>query len=198
MRAATAAATAGVAATAAETEGRALDCRAFREVPMSAYELAELNIAVMKEPLDSPSMADFVAALDRINAIADVAPGFVWRMQTEEGDATALRPLGDATLVNLSVWRDAAALEAYVYRSAHVEIMKRRKEWFERMKEAWVVLWWVPRGHRPEIGEAIAKLERLRAEGPTAEAFTFRKAFPPPDAETRTAPFALGGECPAT
>ena len=164
---------------------------------MSAYELAELNVAVMKEPLDSPSMADFVAALDRINALAEASPGYMWRLQTDEGDATALRPLGDSTLVNLSVWRDVQGLSDYVYKTAHVEIMKRRKEWFETMKEAWVVLWWVPRGHRPEIGEAIARLERLRAEGPTEEAFTFRKAFPPPDAAARTAPIALGGECPA-
>ena len=164
---------------------------------MSAYELAELNVAVMKEPLDSPSMADFVANLERINALAEASPGFVWRMQSEEGDATAFRPLGESTLVNLSVWRDVEALGEYVYRSAHVEIMKRRKEWFERMKEAWVVLWWVPRGHRPEFAEAITRLERLRAEGPSEEAFTFRNAFPPPDAGERRAPFALGGECPA-
>ncbi len=134
---------------------------------MSAYELAQLNIALMKEPLESPRMADFVANLDRINALAESSPGFVWRLQTEEGDATALRPLGEDTLVNVSVWRDVESLNKYVYGSAHVEIMRRRKEWFERMREAWVVLWWVPRGHRPKVSEAIAKLELLRAKGPT-------------------------------
>jgi len=168
------------------------------QFPKSAYELAQLNIAMMKEPLDSPRMADFVANLDRINALADNSPGFRWRLQTEEGDATAMRPMGDATLVNMSVWRDAESLNKYVYQSAHVEIMRRRKEWFERTREAYVVLWWVRKGLRPSISEAIAKLEFLRAHGPTAEAFTFRHAFAPPDAPQSRPPFAFGDECPAT
>lgn len=165
---------------------------------MSAFELAQLNVARMKEPLESPTMADFVANLDRINAIAESSPGFVWRLQTDEGNATALRPLGADTLVNISVWKDVASLNKYVYQSAHVEIMRRRKEWFERMREAWVVLWWVPKGHRPTVAEAIAKLELLRAKGATPEAFTFRHAFPPPDATQPSKPFAFGDECPAT
>jgi hypothetical protein len=165
---------------------------------MSAYELAQLNIALMKEPLESPRMADFVANLDRINALAESSPGFVWRLQTEGGDATALRPLGEDTLVNVSVWRDVASLNKYVYGSAHVEVMRRRKEWFERMREAWVVLWWVAKGHRPTVSEAIAKLELLRAIGPSKDAFTFRRAFLPPDAAQPSAPFEFGDECPAT
>lgn len=165
---------------------------------MSNYELAQLNVAAMKESLESPGMADFVANLDRINALAESSPGFVWRLKTEEGDATALRPMGEDTLVNVSVWKDAASLSNYVYRSAHVEIMRRRKEWFERMREAYVVLWWVPKGHRPTPSEAIAKLELLRAHGPTRDAFTFRSAFPPPDAAQPDAPFSFGDQCPAT
>ena len=145
---------------------------------MSAYELAQLNIALMKEPLESPRMADFVANLDRVNALAESSPGFVWRLQTEEGDATALRPLGEDTLVNVSVWRDVASLNKYVYGSAHVEVMRRRKEWFERMREAWVVLWWIPKGHRPTVSEAIAKLSSSR-HGPSKDASTFRRAFLP-------------------
>src|SRR5215470_6235904 len=137
---------------------------------MSAYELAQLNIARMKEPLESPTMADFVANLDRINALAESSPGFVWRLQTDDGDATALRPLGEDTLVNMSVWKDVASLRNYVYRSAHTEVMRRRKEWFEHMSEAFLVLWWVPRGHRPSVQEAITKLELLRKDGPTEEA----------------------------
>jgi hypothetical protein len=166
--------------------------------PSPAYELAQLNVAIMKEPLESPRMADFVANLDRVNALAEGSAGFVWRLQTEEGDATAMRPMGESTLVNMSVWRDAESLNKYVYQSAHVEIMRRRKEWFERMREAYVVLWWVRRGHRPSISEAIAKLELLRAQGPTVEAFTFRHAFTPPDAPQSRSPFAFGDECPAT
>ena len=164
---------------------------------MSTYELAQLNIAVMKEPLESPSMTDFVANLDRINALAESSQGFVWRLQGDDGDATAMRPLGENTLVNMSVWRDVESLNKYVYGSAHVEIMRRRKEWFERMREMYVVLWWVRKGHRPAVSEAVARLELLRASGTTAEAFTFRNAYPAPDAPQPSAPYAFGNECPA-
>jgi hypothetical protein len=170
----------------------------MEDPPMSTYELAQLNIALMKEPLESPGMADFVANLDRINALAESSPGFVWRLKTDDGNATALRPLGEDTLVNISVWKDVEALNKYVYQSAHVEIMRRRKEWFERMREAYVVLWWVPKGHRPTESEAIARLDLLRANGPTQDAFTFRHAFPPPDAAQQDKPFGFGDECPAT
>jgi hypothetical protein len=164
---------------------------------MSNYELAQLNVATMKESLESPSMADFVANLDRINALAESSPGFVWRLQTEEGDATAMRPMGEETLVNISVWEDAESLNKYVYESAHVEIMRRRKEWFERMREAYVVLWWVPRGYRPTSSEAITKLESLRSNGPTKEVFTLRKTFLPPDTLQPDSPLSFGNECPA-
>jgi hypothetical protein len=165
---------------------------------MSRYELAQVNIAIMKAPLESPVMADFVANLDRINAIADTSPGFVWRLQDEGGNATALRPFGDDTLVNMSVWQDVASLRNYVYSSAHTDVMRRRKEWFDRMSEAHFVLWWVPRGHHPSISEAAAKLASLRNNGPTEEAFTFGQAYPPPDAPQARAPFDIGGQCPAT
>jgi hypothetical protein len=165
---------------------------------MSRFEIAQLNVATMKEPLESPGMADFVANLDRVNALAEGSPGFVWRLQTAEGDATALRPLGDSTLVNMSVWRDIESLNNFVYRSAHSEIMRRRREWFDRMREAYLVLWWVPAGHRPTVTEAIGRLELLRAKGPTAEAFTFGNAFPPLDAVQESTPYSLGDECPAT
>ena len=167
---------------------------------MSAYELAQLNIGIIKGPIDSPVMADFVANLDRINALAERTPGFVWRLQTEEGNATAIRPYpeNENMAVNMSVWRDIESLSKYVYSSAHVEIMRRRREWFEKMDRAFLVLWWVPRGHRPGIEEAKARLETLRAKGPSAEAFTFRQAFPPPDAGQARPAASFGGECPAT
>jgi heme-degrading monooxygenase HmoA len=164
---------------------------------MSAYELAQLNIGIIKGPMDSPVMAEFAANLERINALADGSDGFVWRLQTEEGDATALRPFEDENmLVNMSVWRDVAALTAFVYRSAHSDIMRRRREWFERMSERYMVLWWVPRGHRPTVEEALARLEALRAHGAHAAAFTFREAFAPPDAVQGGVSFE--DECPAT
>ena len=145
------------------------------------HELAQLNIGVIRAPMDSPVMAEFANNLDRINALAEASPGFVWRLQTEDGNATAIRPFEDENLlVNMSVWRDVESLKAYVYGSAHVQFMRRRREWFEFMKEAYLVLWWVPRGHRPAIAEAIAKLELLKAQGPGPEAFTFAQPFPPP------------------
>jgi len=145
------------------------------------HELAQLNIGVIRAPMDSPVMAEFANNLDRINALAEASPGFVWRLQTEDGNATAIRPFEDENLlVNMSAWRDVESLKAYVYGSAHVQFMRRRREWFEFMKEAYLVLWWVPRGHRPAIAEAIAKLELLKAQGPGPEAFTFAQPFPPP------------------
>jgi Domain of unknown function (DUF3291) len=165
---------------------------------MSAYELAQLNIGIIKGPMDSPIMAEFAANLDRINAVADSSPGFLWRLQTEEGDATSIRPFDDENLlVNMSVWRDVASLNNYVYSSAHVQVMRRRREWFERMDKAFLVLWWVPAGHRPSIAEAIEKLELLRSAGPTAQAFTFRQSFPPPDAAEAKSWVTFGDECPA-
>jgi hypothetical protein len=164
---------------------------------MSRYQLAQLNVALMKEPLESPSMADFVANLDRVNALADHAPGFVWRLQTDEGDATSLRPMGDDMLVNMSVWENSESLRDFVYRSGHVEVMRRRKEWFERMDEAYVVLWWVPRGHLPSPEEAQERLMHLRRHGPGPYAFNFRVSFPAPDAPGTLATAFAGEECPA-
>ena len=166
---------------------------------MSRFELAQLNVALMKDAIDSPLMADFVANLERINALAEQSPGFKWRLQTDQGNATSLSsPLGDKWIVNVSVWQDVAALNDYVYKSAHVEIMKRRKEWFDRTAEAYVVLWWVPQGQRPSVAEAIARLERLRASGPTAFAFTFKHPFPAPDVPAIETASFFGNACPAT
>ena len=142
---------------------------------MSVYELAQLNIGLIKGPMDSPIMADFAANLERINALAERSPGFVWRLQSAEGDATAIRPFeNENMLINMSVWRDVESLSKYVYSSAHVELMRRRR------------------------AEAVARLELLRANGPSAEAFTFRQAFSPPDAPQTVRPVAFGDECPAT
>lgn len=170
--------------------------RIRREIRMSAYELAQLNIATMKEPLDSPVMADFVANLDRINSLAETSPGFVWRLKGDGNDATSLRPLAPEVIVNMSVWKDVASLNHYVFKTAHLEIMRRRKEWFERMRDAYAVLWWVRAGHRPTVAEAIAKLELLRLNGPTKDAFTFKRAFPSPDVFESQSPITLGDECP--
>jgi len=165
---------------------------------MSRYQLAQLNMARMLDTIDSPLMADFVANLDRINALAESSPGFVWRLQTEDGNATSLSPMGHNEIVNVSVWDDVASLNHYVYKTAHVEIMRRRKEWFDRVTEAYVVLWWVPRGQYPTETEAVARLATLRAHGPTSQAFTFRNPFPAPDAKPGDAAPFFGDVCPAT
>ena len=149
---------------------------------MPIYQLAQLNIASMKAPLESPSMADFVANLQRINALAEASPGYVWRLQDEAGDATAFRPFGDDMLVNLSVWRDVQALSDYVYTSAHTEMLKRRQEWFNKVSAAHMVLWWVPAGHRPSVVEAAERLAWLRDQGASADAFSCRQAFAAPNA----------------
>lgn len=164
---------------------------------MSNYQLAQLNIGNLAASLDSPQLKDFVDNLDRINALAESSPGFVWRLVGDGNDATSLRPLGDNVLVNMSVWRDAAALREYVYRSAHAPIMKRRREWFTRMDEAHMVLWWVPAGHEPTIAEATAKLTLLRERGPTPDAFTFGTAFAAPDNKDAGAPELSADTCPA-
>ena len=164
---------------------------------MSNYQLAQLNVAALKAPIDSPELKDFVDNLDRINALAEGSAGFVWRLVGDGNDATALRPLGEPIIVNMSVWRDVNALRDFAYKSAHVEIMRRRREWFTRMADAYMVLWWVPKGHEPTVAEAVARLTLLRQRGPTTEAFTFAEAYGPPDAATAGQPFSFKDGCPA-
>ena len=146
---------------------------------MKKHHLGQLNVARMRAPLESPLMAAFVASLDEINRLADSAPGFIWRLQSDAGDATALRPIGDDMLVNMSVWSGPEALRDFVYRSAHAAVMRRRRDWFNRLAEAYMVLWWVPCGHVPTISEATERLSELRRLGPTRRAFTFRELFLP-------------------
>lgn len=144
--------------------------------------VAQVNIALPQAPIDSPQLAEFVALLDPVNALADAAPGFVWRLQTEDGDATAVRGFGDDRLiVNMSVWESVDALAQFVYRSGHVEVMRRRRQWFERIR-VHTVLWWVPAGHVPSVTEAEQRLAHLREHGPGPSAFTFKQSFPAPDA----------------
>ncbi len=151
---------------------------------MHRFHLAQFNVARPRAPLESAVMADFVANLDRINALAEASPGFVWRLVDDDGaDATGLDPFGDGMLVNLSVWTDLAALSAFVFESAHAPILRRRREWFEPLGEAAMVLWWVPAGHRPSATDAKERLEHLRRHGPSASAFTFHPPFEPPTAD---------------
>ncbi|GHD09600.1 hypothetical protein GCM10010313_30550 [Streptomyces violarus] len=163
--------------------------RGYRDGPLptyrsvmtaAAFELAQVNIGRLKAPLDSPQLKDFVDALDPVNADADAAEGFVWRLQDDSGDATEVPVFGDSWLIiNMSVWRDTDALTAYMYQGRHREMLARRREWFERIQEAMVTLWWVPAGHRPTVAEAESRLLHLRTHGPTPYAFTLRTSYPP-------------------
>lgn len=150
--------------------------------PSAGYHLAQLNIARAVAPMDDPRLAEFVARLDEINALADSSPGFVWRLQSDSGNATDIQAYDDPKmLVNLSVWESLESLFGYVYRSGHAKVMTRRKEWFDRMEGPYVVLWWVPAGHRPSVEEAKARLDHLSLHGPTPWAFSFKRSFPAPD-----------------
>ena len=146
---------------------------------MPEYHLAQLNIAKLKYGFDDPELADFVARLDDVNALADESPGFVWRLQTDEGDATAIDFFGSDYLVNMSVWQDVESLRDYAFRSAHKEVLARRHEWFDRMEDAYSVLWWIPAGTIPSIEQAGERLDSLRANGPNSRAFTFKQIFEP-------------------
>jgi hypothetical protein len=152
----------------------------------TAHHLAQVNIALPRAPVDSTELADFMVLLDPINLLADHSPGFVWRLQTESGNATEIRPFDDDRLmVNLSVWESLEALREFVYSSRHLDVMRRRREWFHRLAEAYLTLWWLPAGTLPTIDEAKDRLAHLQRHGPGPDAFTFRDPFPPPGASRR-------------
>jgi Domain of unknown function (DUF3291) len=146
------------------------------------HHIAQVNVARLRAPLDSPELADFVALLDEINQLGDASPGFVWRLKTADGDATSILVFGDESMiVNLTVWESIDALWNFAYLGAHKAVMRRRREWFAMMAEAHLALWWVAVEHRPSVEEGEDRLRYLRDHGPTPEAFTFRDLFPPRD-----------------
>lgn len=145
---------------------------------MTERHLAQFNIARSLYPLDDPRLVDFMDQLDAVNALAEGSPGFVWRLQTESGNATDIRAVDDGQLVvNMSVWRDVDSLFDYVYKTAHTNVMKRRREWFEQHVSAGQVLWWIDAGTTPTVEEGLERLEILRVQGPCEEAFTFKERF---------------------
>jgi hypothetical protein len=146
-----------------------------------AFHLAQVNVARARAPLDDPLLAEFMAQLDRINALADRSPGFVWRLQSDSGNATDILVSDDpCLLVNLSVWSSVEALFDFVYKTGHSRVMARRKDWFEPFGRPFQALWWVPAGQLPSPEEAMARLDLLAEQGPCPEAFTFKRRFPPP------------------
>jgi len=151
-------------------------------VTAAVWHLAELNVGRLHQPLDHPDTAEFTAALDEINALADASPGFVWRLKDEEtGLSSSFVQASDDPLfiVNLSVWETPEQLHHFVYRTAHTPFLRRRREWFQKV-DVFLVCWWVPAGHVPSVEEAMARLEQLRTQGPSDEAFTLRDVRPQP------------------
>lgn len=172
-------------------------------LPAVSFDLAQVNVSRLLAPLDSPLLAQFMAALDEVNAEGDVAPGFLWRLQTEDGNATAVRAFGwdvagsHGVIVNLTTWTSVQALGTFVFSGRHLQVMRGRRQWFQRAAEATTALWWVPSGRRPSTDEAEARVRHLRKLGPTSEAFTFRKPFPAPDQPVGTVRSDDGWLCPA-
>lgn len=148
---------------------------------VSGFHLAQVNIGRLLAPIDDPLIADFVAQLDAVNALADASPGFVWRLKDDSGNATAIPAFDDPRMIiNMSVWESLEALRDYVYRSDHTKVLTRRRDWFEKLDRPHMALWWVPAGTLPTVEEAKRRLEILAERGPTPDAFTFRDRFPAP------------------
>jgi hypothetical protein len=163
------------------------------------YHIAQINIARTRASLDDPIMQGFVSRLDEINALADAAPGFVWRLQTDEGNATYMRPYEDERIiVNMSVWESVEHLKEYVYRTPHMELLRERREWFEHFEGAYLAMWWVPAGHIPGIDEAKKRLAHLEKHGPSQYAFTWRTVQPPDESFLASFDWSIFTPCPAT
>jgi hypothetical protein len=158
--------------------------------------LAQLNVGRLRAPIDDPLIDDFRNNLEPVNALAEVSPGYVWRLQDEAGDATGIKVFDDdLEIINLTVWESIDALADFTYRSGHVEFLQRRREFFEAPDQPYLCLWWIPEGTIPTVEDAVARLEHLRANGPTPKAFTFRHRFAPDADEVQ-----LGADrdtCPA-
>ena len=166
---------------------------------MANYHIAQINIGRAKGPVEDPMMAGFMTRLDDLNALADRSPGFVWRLQTLEGNATYFRPYedDDRILLNMSVWETIDALRHYVYKTAHAEMLRHREEWFERFAGIYLALWWVPVGHIPGIDEAKKRLAHLDQYGPTQFAFTFKTMVQPDEQFQQTIDWSSFEPCPA-
>lgn len=149
------------------------------------WHLAQLNVGYLKAPIEDPSMQGFVDGLNPINAIADAHPGFIWRLQGDDGESStyvAIPGVDDPTIaVNFSVWSDLASLKDFMYQTGHVDFLRRRIEWFTKPPEISTILWWVPKGTIPTLEDAWSRLMTVRAEGPSQVGWTLRRPMDPPD-----------------
>jgi GNAT superfamily N-acetyltransferase len=143
-----------------------------------AAHLAQVNIATLRAPIDDPATAEFVAGLDPVNAAGDAAPGFVWRLADDTGNATAIRAFADPLrILNLTVWESLDALRAFVYQGIHRDFFRRRAEWFDPRASA-TALWWVPAGEQPTVGDALRRVAFAETFGPTPYSFRFGQRQP--------------------
>ena len=160
----------------------------------SRFHLAQINVGRLLAPIDDDRIAGFVEALEPINRLAEASPGYVWRLQSDAGNATDILLTDDAFfIINLTVWESIEALRHFAYSTAHVRVLRRRREWFERHIEPHLALWWIPAGTLPDPLDGLARVERLGRLGPTPEAFTFREPFGPPGS-IEPAPFEIDAE----
>ncbi len=170
------------------------------ERSVTDWHIAQMNVGNLLHPQDDPRVAEFMDALDEINALAEDSPGFVWRLQSDSGNATDIQVTEDPSfIVNMSVWTDVESLFAFVYKTAHRGVMAKRRQWFAPPTGAYQVLWWVEAGRLPTVDEGLERLAYLNEHGPSAYAFGFKQSFPPPDADgdpedLRPEPFCVGWE----
>lgn len=147
---------------------------------MNNHHLAQINISRLLEPIDSPLLSDFVAQLDEINSLAESSEGFVWRLKSDNNNATEIQVFDDSMIiVNMSVWENLESLRNFAFKTAHAAVMKNRNKWFEKMDSAYLALWWIPAGHIPTTDEAKERLEHINLNGDTPFAFTFKNIYSP-------------------
>ncbi|MFN8528936.1 MAG: DUF3291 domain-containing protein [Anaerolineae bacterium] len=152
---------------------------------MTRLQIAQINVARRLAPLNDPVMAEFVAQLDKINALADISPGFVWRLKENLNDPTSIHVFEDEyILINMSVWESIDTLYQYAYYSAHADVFRKRSDWFSRLGKPNMALWWVPANHQPSELEGKTRLEHLQTHGASAYAFTFKERFDPVEEPT--------------
>lgn len=146
--------------------------------------LAEFNIATLHQPLDAEENAEFVAALDPINALAEATPGFIWRLQDDEGASASYVAVdgidNELTIVNMSVWADLESLRHFITRSGHATYLRRRSEWFEKPSAPTTVCWWIDEGTTPTAEEGFQRLQELTANGPSERGWPLHKPHPKP------------------
>lgn len=148
------------------------------------YHLAQLNLARLKAPKGDPLTEEFFNAIPAINTLAEAQPGFVWRLVGEVKDHTDVPFFLDPHLVvNISLWKDVESFRHFVYKSGHVQYIKRKKEWFQPFDGPFAVLWWVEAGEIPTLAQAKEKLELLKQDGPTQQAFDLHNLFQAPVTE---------------